>query len=323
MTACRVAQPPSLSSERASRLAPASSSGCHRHPPDSWHADACQHGPPASRATRCARIAHRAAVHHGRDPTARRRAGAGLRGREVGAGRPSARLGLRRRRRGDRVARGRALVADARHAPPAADRDAAADPRDHPAAHHAAGGHPPSPTRTRSRRVRPRPRACRSRAGRRRLALPRGAPRRVGVGGHSNDRAAGLPPDLVARPGRRGLLRSRRGARPAIRAARRVGALDRPGPRPRRDAREPLRRLRRRPRPGHRARLRLVERTHAHRRAHGARRGRRRARAVRRRAPRRGGCRLGRRSRIDHAAHVAPLRARRVRRVLPRIYGSH
>ena len=60
------------------------------------------------------------------------------------------------------------------------DRDAAADPRDHRATHHAARGHAPSATRTRSRRVHPRPRARRSRAGRRRLALPRGALRRRG-----------------------------------------------------------------------------------------------------------------------------------------------
>ena len=58
--------------------------------------------------------------------------------------------------------------------------------------------------------------------------------------GIRHDRAAGLPPHLVARAGRGGLLRPRRGSRAALRAARRVGAGDRPAPRPRRDAGEPL-----------------------------------------------------------------------------------
>ena len=61
MTACRVAQPPSLSPDRPRRASRRCRRGCHRHPPDSWHAEARQRGPPASRATRCARLAHRAA----------------------------------------------------------------------------------------------------------------------------------------------------------------------------------------------------------------------------------------------------------------------
>ena len=151
-------------------------------------------------------------------------------------------------------------MAHARHAAPAADRDAAADPRDHRAAHHAARGHAPSATRTRRRGVHRGPRARRS-------ARSPAAPRsRATSSSRRGSRRASEP---TAQRGyhliwwlahdARALLRPGRGSRAALRAARRVGAVDRPGPRPRRDAREPARRLRRRPRPGHGARLRLVD----------------------------------------------------------------
>ena len=321
--ACRVAQPPSLSPEPDGG-AGRPSSGCHRHPPDSM---ACR-SPPA-RPVCAPHDSMRTGLRDGlpsdrrRRPTTRRRPGAGLRGREVGARRPRAGIGRRRRRRGDRVARGRALVAHARHAPPAA--------------------RPRRCGRSSRSRV---PRIMQRAATRhRQLELDRDVYARARelaeaalAGGASLSREelfAAWESAGIRTAGQRGYHLIWWLAHEAVVCCgpvegrgQRFVLLDEWAPSTGRlpDRDETLANLFVAYAAGHGpvtvrdfawwSGLTLTDARTAFAAAGDARRG------LRRRARRRSGCRLGRRSRIDHAAHVTPLRARRLRRVLPRVHGT-